>query len=72
MSGGWREKKEETKEEKKEAGLKAGDSKEGEKAKRDFIPQNARDGAEFSLRRPTLSQERKRKKKVGLLRSKRR
>jgi hypothetical protein len=30
--------------------------------KRDFIPQNARDGAEFSLRRPTLSQERKRKK----------
>ncbi len=39
------------------------------KEKRDFITQNARDGAEVSLRRPTLSQERKRKKKVGLLRS---
>src|SRR5260370_32893473 len=32
-------------------------------AKRDFIPQNARDGAEVSLRRPTHSQERMRKKK---------
>ena len=33
------------------------------KTKRDFIPLNARDGAEVSLRRPTHSQERKRKKK---------
>src|SRR5260370_2534124 len=32
-------------------------------AKRDFIPRNARDGAEVSLRRPTHSQERMRKKK---------
>ena len=31
--------------------------------KRDFIPQNARDGAEVSLRRPKHSQERMRKKK---------
>src|SRR5260370_3004139 len=32
-------------------------------AKRDFIPRNARDGAEVSLRRPTHSQKRMRKKK---------
>ncbi len=36
------------------------------KRKRDFIPPNARDGAEVSLRKPTLSQERKRKKKRRL------
>jgi len=34
--------------------------------KRDFIPPNARDGAEVSLRKPTLSQERKGKKKRRL------
>jgi len=51
-------------------------------AKRDFIPQNARDGAEVSLRRQTKDEERflsaqadrfagaKREEKVGLLRSK--
>jgi hypothetical protein len=39
------------------------------KAKRDFIARTPRDGAEFSLRKPTRSQERKRKG-VGLLRSK--
>src|SRR5258707_6803187 len=33
------------------------------KEQRDFIPQNARDGVEVSLRRPTHSQERMRKKK---------
>jgi hypothetical protein len=50
-------------ERRKDIDLKASYYKEGEREKRDFIPQNARDGAEFSLRRPTLSQERKRKKK---------
>src|SRR5229473_4570195 len=37
--------------------------KRNERRKRDFIPPNARDGAEVSLRRPTHSQERMRKKK---------
>jgi hypothetical protein len=36
------------------------------KRKRDFIPRKTRDGAEVSLRKPTLSQERERKKKRRL------
>jgi len=45
-------------------------SLQADEEKRDFIPQNARDGAEVSLRKPTHSQERMRKRKIGLLRSK--
>jgi hypothetical protein len=37
--------------------------KRNERRKRDFIPPNARDGAEVSLRRPTHLQEQMRKKK---------